>query len=92
MKTYHIKNGYQHKTVNTSLEEASGDYWTPKRHKASWYYQWDDYRTARELACTGRVRTVLDVGCGPAHKLMKLVAPYAETTGLDQPTIIEIAR
>ena len=50
------------------------------------------YRWAAEVARTPEVRTVLDVGCGSARKLVDLVAPHAHVVGCDQASGIRRAR
>ena len=91
MGQYAIKDDYEHRTENATLEENPGDYWDAKRMLFSRYVQWHVYdyaaRQVREHGC----KTVLDVGCGLGHKLIAQIAPLAEVTGVDQPTAVEVA-
>ncbi len=93
MKTYGIKPDYEHRTVNATLEENTGDYWHTNRLLLSQYAQYAVYELAATLMEEHGLRTVLDVGCGLGHKLDKLVAPHAERcVGIDQPTCIEVSK
>ncbi len=52
-------------------------------------YQVDVYRFAAEIASTPAIRSVLDIGCGLATKLVELVLPSCETiTGVDSPETV----
>jgi len=86
MGDYCIKDGYQHRTVNATIEARPGDYWDPKRLVLSHYAQWHAYNRAAELIREHGLKTVLDVGCGVGHKLMNMIAPLADVTGVEQPT------
>lgn len=86
MGDYCIKDGYEHRTVNATLEDQAGDYWDPKRLRLSLYAQWHAYDRAAQLVREHQLKTVLDVGCGVGHKLMQMVAPLADVTGVEQPT------
>ena len=93
MKTYHIKPGYEHRTVNATVEESTGDYWHSHRLLLSHYAQYAVYELAAKLMREHGLKTALDVGCGLGHKLDKLVTPVAErTVGIDQDTCVEIAQ
>jgi len=86
MGDYCIKDGYEHRTVNATMEAQAGDYWDPKRLRLSHYAQWHAYDRAAQLVKEHNLKTVLDVGCGMGHKLMSMIAPLAEVTGVEQPT------
>ena len=86
MGDYCIKDGYQHRAVNATMETTAGDYWDPKRLVLSHYAQWHAYRRAADLVRDHGLKTVLDVGCGVGHKLMNMIAPITEVTGVEQPT------
>lgn len=92
MGSYFIKDGYVHRAANATVEEAAGDYWTEKRIRQSRYHQHAVYDEAAELVRRQGLRTVLDVGCGMPTKLMELLAPVAECTGVDQETVMAKAR
>ena len=86
MGDYCIKDGYEHRTVNATMETTAGDYWNSKRLVLSHYAQWSAYDRAAKLIREHGFKTVLDVGCGVGHKLMKMIAPLADVTGVEQPT------
>jgi cyclopropane fatty-acyl-phospholipid synthase-like methyltransferase len=86
MGDYCIKDGYEHRTVNATMEDSAGDYWDPKRLVLSNYAQWHAYDRAAKLVKGNGLKTVLDVGCGVGHKLMNMIAPLADVTGVEQPT------
>ncbi len=86
MGDYCIKDGYEHRTVNATMEAEAGDYWDAKRLVLSHYAQWHAYDRAAGLVKEHGLKTVLDVGCGVGHKLMDMIAPLAEVTGVEQPT------
>lgn len=84
MESYGIKSGY---VINPR----------PRPYKDtienSVRYQADVYRRAGELARVPRVRSVVDIGCGLATKLIEQVAPHcAEVTGVDLDDIVAICR
>lgn len=92
MGDYCIKDGYEHRTVNATMEVTVGDYWDPKRLILSHYAQWHAYDRAAKLIREHGLKTVLDVGCGVGHKLMKMIAPLADVTGVEQPTVAATAK
>ena len=88
-KTYCIKAGYEHRTVNATLEDAAGDYWDKTRALLSRHVQHAVYALAADLVRERGLKTVLDVGCGMAHKLHEQLHPIADVTGVDQPSVVE---
>ena len=92
MNDYFIKKGYQHRTVNATIEQQPGDYWQGHRTLLSRHAQASVYREAKKLIRQHNLKTVLDVGCGLAHKLMQYIAPIAQTTGVDQPSTVDAAK
>ena len=89
---YGIKEGYQHGTLNTTLEDEAGDYWDAKRLLFSRHLQYAAYAEAGTLIKAQGLKTVLDVGCGVGHKLMECVVPAAErVVGVEQPTAVKAA-
>jgi 2-polyprenyl-6-hydroxyphenyl methylase/3-demethylubiquinone-9 3-methyltransferase len=93
MKTYSIKEGYEHRTTNITLESEPGDYFTPTRIKNTRYTQVHAYLEAAKLMRSEGLGSVLDVGCGIAYKLVTYLEPVAETSvGIDQQTAIDLAR
>lgn len=90
---YFIKDGYQHRTENATVEQAVGDYFTPKRVIFSRHMQHHVYALAARLAREQDLKSVVDVGCGLGHKLVEVVGPQAErVVGIDQPTVVEAAK
>lgn len=87
-KTYCIKPGYEHRTVNATLEDAAGDYWDATRALLSRHVQHAVYALAAQLVRERDLGTVLDVGCGMAHKLHEQLHPIADATGVDQPSVV----
>jgi 2-polyprenyl-6-hydroxyphenyl methylase/3-demethylubiquinone-9 3-methyltransferase len=93
MKTYFIKDGYEHRTVNVTLETEPGDYFTPTRIRNACYLQVHPYLEAAGLMRRHGLRSVLDVGCGTGCKLVAHLERVAETSvGVDQQTVIDLAR
>jgi len=92
MKTYSIKEGYEHRTANVTLETQPGDYFTPTRIKNARYLQVHPYLEAARLMRRHSLKSVLDVGCGTGCKLIAHLEPVAETSvGIDQQTVIDLA-
>ncbi len=92
MGDYCIKDGYEHRTANATLEHEAGDYWHSQRLLLSHHAQYAVYLEAAKLIKQHGLKTVVDVGCGLAHKLMEVISPIAQTTGIDQPTTVETAK
>lgn len=70
-----------------------GDFWAPWRLENNLRFQHHVYAWAARLAMRSGARTVLDVGCGPALKLVRHMTPLgAALTGIDQASAIEHAR
>jgi SAM-dependent methyltransferase len=92
MGDYCIKDGYEHRVANATLEQNPGDYWRDRRMLLSRHAQHAVYSRAARLITERGLTTVIDVGCGLAHKLMDQIAPLAQVTGIDQPTAVEIAK
>ena len=87
--TYCIKPEYEHRTVNATLEQTPGDYWTATRLLLSHYAQYAVYQKAAAWMRQHQLQSVLDVGCGPGHKLVEHLEPIADrVVGIDQPSCI----
>lgn len=84
MDSYGIKPGY---VINTSPRNYQDTIENSVR------YQADVYRRAGELARHLKARSVLDVGCGLATKLIDHVAPHCDqVTGVDLEETIDVCR
>lgn len=83
---YFIKAGYvENVPVGCS---TSASYWTTDLAQDSAKYQWDVYRIASDLALTERSQRILDVGCGPPHKLRAFPRLASRTiTLIDAPAV-----
>ncbi|MHC4140593.1 MAG: class I SAM-dependent methyltransferase [Planctomycetota bacterium] len=93
MKTYSIKEGYEHRTANVTVETEPGDYFTPTRIKNGRYLQVHPYLEAARLMRREGLGSVLDVGCGTGCKLVAHLEPVARTSvGLDQQTVIDLVQ
>lgn len=71
-ENYYIQDGYQHRVQPKYFDDtASSDGW-----------QDEVYRFAKETADQYELRSVIDIGCGSGHKLMKYFKDRS-TIGLD---------
>jgi 2-polyprenyl-3-methyl-5-hydroxy-6-metoxy-1,4-benzoquinol methylase len=93
-ENFFIKNGYISQERNkTLLLNAEESFWNEERIYFSNYYQWDVYAFAKHVLIKSKARKVVDVGCGVATKLMKLIHPLTkEIVGVDREEAIEICR
>ncbi len=93
-ENFFIKNGYVSREKNsTLLLTEEGSFWNEERIFFSSYYQWDVYAFARNILIKSKARNVVDVGCGVATKLMKLIHPLTrDVVGVDREEAIEICR
>lgn len=82
-KNYFIKNGYipNKITENVNIQEWEGLGLSQK----TYYYQYYTYLICRNLAKKFKLKSVLDVGCRDANKLMKLIYPICnDVYGIDK--------
>ena len=78
---YAIAAGYHHRDHADCIDDtANTDEW-----------QREVYIAAREIMVENGLRSVCDVGCGSAYKLVHFLGEF-ETIGLDLPHVIERAR
>lgn len=84
MKTYHIKEGYVHKTPS-QMSGVHSAYWNAQRIYASRFHQHQVYALAGDVIEQHGVRSVIDVGCGPGTKLAALHQqyPHVDFHGVD---------
>jgi SAM-dependent methyltransferase len=93
MTSYFLRADYQTNPVTTMHSADGVDYWSAKRISRARIYQYDVYKWAAELVRTRNIRSVADVGCGPAVKLNQLLVPIVpRCVGIDQPSAIEYCR
>lgn len=84
VETYGIKSGY---VINPNPRPYHDTVENSVR------YQRDVYRRAGELARQLEVRSVADIGCGLATKLVEQVAPHCEeVTGVDLEGMVALCR
>ena len=85
---YFLPDNYRSNPANKTLDEISGDsYWTKNRLRLSRDYQYCVYQKALAIAERDHLRTILDVGCGPAIKLNSCFKEKFEIFGVDQASI-----
>jgi 2-polyprenyl-3-methyl-5-hydroxy-6-metoxy-1,4-benzoquinol methylase len=91
VKTYKIKAGYKSKTNNVTVDAVRDVvYWTPDKIAMSRRYQRSVYQWVARLVKEKKLASVLDVGCGPATKLVEIVGKTGiRIVGVDQPAVIE---
>ena len=84
---YFIKESYVPNTMVKTMDNLSGKtYWEKDRLYASRYYQYHVYQFVISLIKKYDLKTIADVGCGPATKLQYIheAAPHISITGIDQ--------
>jgi predicted TPR repeat methyltransferase len=90
---YCIRDNYCENEINETLDSVSGKcYWTRRRVRSSGRHQYGVYTAARRIAQDIGARVVVDIGCGPATKLVRLFDEGFELYGIDQPPAIELCR
>lgn len=91
---YFIKPDYKaNLSGNLTYDEPGRRYWTDKRIKMAAHYQYEVYLEARRLAKKYNLQEVVDLGCGPATKLMSLLRPLgSRVVGIDQPSAIQVCK
>lgn len=88
---YGIRPDYVALKANRTVDAEAGIlYWSPHQMQMASHYQYHVYVAARDLMLRHSLKTVLDIGCGPALKLAELIAPSRPTkiVGLDEPNVI----
>ena len=86
-KKYCLPENYQGHELRTTMATVSGkDYWTRKRIRYSRIYQYHVYRYAAKIIQEKKLKSLIDVGCGPASKLVRINSeiPDLSITGIDQ--------
>lgn len=81
-----------HAVADVPAAAPAEEYWNPQRIAASARWQWHVYAWGARLVRSRSLRSVLDVGCGPATKLAALIAPVCDDIeGIDQPSAVAAA-
>ena len=89
---YFIRADYRPRPPRQAVE-LTPDYWNPARIRMSRSYQRQVYERARGLLRERGYRSVIDVGCGPATKLIEILGPAARAVvGVDVAPAIEYCR
>ena len=91
-RRYCIRDDYKPNKVNLTLEQDGVVFWNEARVQASRLYQWPLYVLARQTIVEKGMNRVLDIGCGPAFKLMRLIDPVAKVYGIDQQSAVDYCR
>ncbi len=77
---------------NTIDENRESKYWNKYRINKSASYQYDVYKFASSLV-SGKKDKVVDIGCGPATKLVKIIGKKTKNIiGLDQDSAIQFCK
>jgi hypothetical protein len=78
---YEISAGYRHRSAASHFDDTEyADEW-----------QREVYETAKGIAEAQGIRTIYDVGCGSAYKLISILGEY-DTVGFDVQTTVDVAR
>lgn len=82
---FFIKKGYRSCKDNLiSSQKDSKIYWTEERIFFQKYLQYHVYEFAQKIVKENHIKNVIDIGCGLATKLMKLIFPFCQDiTGID---------
>lgn len=71
---YFIKPGYRPNLVQASFDESDeASYWNPQRTETAIVFQYDVYEIATKFIKTLVHPAIMDVGCGPPHKLARFL-------------------
>lgn len=92
-ETYFIRADYRPRPPRAHAPELPPDYWNAARIRMSRSYQRQVYTRARSLLREHGYRSVIDVGCGPATKLVEILRPLVrEAVGADVAPAIDYCR
>ncbi|MFX1375569.1 MAG: class I SAM-dependent methyltransferase [Promethearchaeota archaeon] len=93
LNNYFIKENYRASDKIETLESKNKIYWTKHRIEQSYIDQYSTYKFCKKLVKKKKINNILDIGCGPASKLMKLIYPICkEIYGIDQKRIINYCK
>ncbi len=71
MGDYFINDGYEHHSVNATLEDSAGDYRGPKRLRLSHYARWLAYDRSAQRVKNHGLKTTLAFKMGLSMRLIK---------------------
>lgn len=71
MGDYRINDGYEHRTVNATLDDSAGDYRDPKHLRLSHYARWNAYDRAAQRVKNHGLKTTLAFKMGLPMRLIK---------------------
>ena len=92
-KNYYIKSNYKPNKENKTFETGEIKYWINNRIHHSLYSRPLLYKCSKKLIKKKNLKSVLDIGCGPAVKLMKYIYPIChDIYGIDQENIIKFCK
>lgn len=92
-KNYFIKSGYLPNKIVETVDNDFKNYWNPNRLRMAYYDQYAAYKYSRDLITEKNLKSVIDIGCGPAIKLLKLIYPICKNTyGIDNDFIIKYCK
>jgi len=91
---YFLARDYIANTRNeTVCPDAGVNYWSPRMIHMANFYQYHVYLRAKRLIVEKGLRSVLDIGCGPALKLARLIAPVCkDIVAMDHPDVISFCK
>ena len=92
-KNYYIKSNYKPNEIAETIDTKKKKYWLDYRISRMYYHRYYLFKSCKKLIKKKKLNSVLDIGCGPANKLMKLIYPVCQDVyGIDQEHIININR
>lgn len=88
---YFIKSSLKPNRLNISNTDR---FWTPDKFtRSNIYLQYDVYKFCRKLIKKAKLKSVLDIGCGTALKLMELIYPVCKNVyGINEGYIIDYVK
>ncbi len=92
---YFLPDSYKERDTRTTMAEVSGhDYWNARRVGYSRMYQFHVYLYVAKLIREKGLKSLIDVGCGPASKLGRIhkLFPELSITGIDQKDAVDYCK
>lgn len=91
-KNYCIKHDYKISNCIENINNEILDLWRDDSDIRN-YYQYSVYKYCKKLIKRKKLKSVLDIGCGTATKLMKLIYPECkDICGIDRKPIIHACK